>query len=141
VYSDAETHLANLDHCGNPALRRAYMTILLAAVAAGHDVSGRAEGGIHELRIRDHAGRQFFVVEIEADALSFGLRRPALALQPWLAGEAMVRFGDWVRAAGDEVSIQLREGEDAARVAAWLFGTGSTPRTGLSREYGERISA
>lgn len=141
MYSDAETHLANLDHCGKPALRRAYMTLLLAAVAAGYDVSGRAEGGIHEMRMRDQLGRQFFAVEIESDLLCFGLRRPALALQPWLAGEAMVRFGDWVKASGDEIGIQLREGQDAERVAEWLFGAGSATRTELSPEYGERISA
>jgi hypothetical protein len=141
VYSDAETHLANLDHCGNPALRRAYMTILLAAVAAGYEVSGRADGGIHEMRIRDHAGRQFFAVTIAADMLSFGLRRPALASQRWLAGEAMVRFGDWVTASEDEIAIQLREGRDAERVAEWLFGAGSASRTEISPEYAEHISA
>jgi hypothetical protein len=140
VYSDAAAHLANLEHCESDALRRAYLTILLAATAAGFDVTARTVGAIHEMRIRDHAGRQFFAVDID-DTLRFGLRAPALTAQPWLAGEAMVRFGDWVTATTDEVAIQLRSAEDGERVAEWLFGTGSAARIELSPEYAERISA
>jgi hypothetical protein len=140
VYSDAEAHLANLQQCSSDGLRHAYLTILLAATAAGFDVTARTVGAIHEMRIRDHAGRQFFAVDID-DTMRFGLRAPALVLQPWLAGEAMVRFGDWVKAAGDEVAIQLRSAECGERIAEWLFGTGPVVRTELSPEYGERISA
>jgi hypothetical protein len=141
VYSDAEAHLANLDHCSSRDLRRAYLTILLAASTAGYDVSGRTAGAVHELRIRDASGRQFFALDIEGAMMRFSLRRPALDLQPWLAGEAMVRFGDWVKASGDEASIQIRDAEDGERIAEWLFGTGAATRTELSPEYAERISA
>ena len=140
MYSDAEAHLANLQHCSNDSLRRAYLTILLAATAGGFDVTARTVGAIHEMRIRDHAGRQFFALDID-DTMRFGLRAPALAAQPWLAGEAMVRFGDWVKAATDEVAIQLRSAEDGERIAEWLFGAGPSTRTELSLEYAERISA
>ena len=92
------------------------------------------------MRIRDHAGRQFFAVEID-DTAVLRLARAGAGLQPWLAGEAMVRFGDWVKASGDEVAIQLREGQDGERIAEWLFGTGPATRTELSPEYAERISA
>jgi hypothetical protein len=142
VYSDAEAHLANLDHCGNRALRRAYLAILLGATGVGYDVSSRTTDGKPELRIRDYADRQLFAIDIDGGALRFCIRRPALTRQPGLAADAMVRFGDRVEAAGDDITIQIRDAGDGDRIAEWLFGVHSAAmRTVLTPEYAERISA
>lgn len=142
MYSDAEAHLANLDLCGNRELRRAYLTLLLGATSVGYKATSRTADGNRELRIRDHANRQLFAIGIDDGALRFCIRRPALVQQPGLAADAMVRFGDRVDSAGDELVIAIRDAADGDRIAEWLFGVhGAEMRTGLTPEYAEHISA
>ena len=139
MYSKAEDHLANLDHCASRALRQAYLVILLAAVQAGYLAMGHAQGDIHELQIRDKSGRQPFALVVNGASLLFCLRRPALMVQPELGGQAMVRFGDHVLGEGNspnEVRIRITTEVEAERIAEWLFAIHS-----VTPEYAARISA
>lgn len=142
MYSDAEDHLANLDHCGGRELRRAYLNLLLAATRTGYEVSARTKGEVRELQIRDADNCQPFAVIVNQSTLSFTLRRPALADRPELVAAARMRFGDRVAADPDstsEVRIRITTEDHADRIAEWLFN--GNPTGNVTPGYGGRISA
>ncbi len=137
MYSEAEGHLANLDHCGGRALRRAYLTLLLAAERAGYHTGPK--DAVRELMIRDAAGRQHFGVVVEVASLLFSVRRPALADTPTLGAQAALRFAG--RVEGDpnsmsEIRIRVANASDAEDIADWVFAAGN-----FSPGYGEHRSA
>ena len=139
MYSKAEDHLINLDRCGSRAMRKAYLVILLAAAEAGYRAMGHATGDIHELQIRDETGRQPFTLIVNNASLLFCLRRPALEVQPELAGQASAQFGDRVQGENggtSEVRIRITSEDEADRIAEWLFTA-----TAVTPGYAERISA
>ncbi|MBC7521643.1 MAG: hypothetical protein H7268_11210 [Sandarakinorhabdus sp.] len=137
MYSEAEAHLTNLDFCGSRILRRAYLLIVLAAERAGYHTGPKdAE---RELKIRDGAGRQPFLMVVHADRLLFCLRAPAFEDRPALAGEARNRFEGRLDACdqfANDVRIRINAIADAEDVVDWLF-----PLGGFSPGYGERRSA
>lgn len=137
MYSEAEAHLANLDYCGSRALRRAYLIILLAAERAGYHTGPKDKS--RELKIRDKAGHQPFLLIVNQANLVLCVLRPAINDRPELGWQARSRFEDRVLADGlssSEVRIRIDSVEDAEDVVDWVLASG-----GFSPGYGERRSA
>lgn len=135
MYSEAEDHLVNLDHCGSRELRRAYLAILLAVTGVGFKARACLKGEVREMQIRNRANAQPFAVSVNKTSLLFYLRRPVLDEQPGLAAEATRRFGDAVlsdRNSLDEVRVRIMTETAADDLATWLFGSNSTGRNGIS---------
>jgi hypothetical protein len=137
MYSQAEAHLANLDHVGGRGLRRAYLALLIGIERAGFHTIARETVG--EVAVRDAAGRQPFVLAIGRDRLGFHLRRPAFEADAALAGRTASAFagrleGDPV--VGQEVRIRVASEADAEDVVEWLQHFGD-----VSPGYAGRRSA